>query len=118
MISRKMRDVLIDHLDGREVPIIHATEASGMEARDLALKQHTTSALLHRRLLKIDGKLPPRTTTITESGRSELCRALADWADALARADDRADWFVTGATAAHNRPDVTVDASLAPKVPT
>jgi len=88
MISTQMRDVLIDHLDGQKVPILRVADVSGIEAHDRASRQATTTALIARGLLKTDGRLSaPRFTVITEAGRRILSAMLADWADALSRAE-------------------------------
>ncbi len=82
-ISNRMRDVLIEHIDG-PVKIIRAT-AAGIEAKKAALHRQTAEALIDRGFLRVDdpAKPRPRYTIITEEGREELCAALADWADAL-----------------------------------
>ena len=89
MLSRPMRDILIDHLDGTRVPIIRNTAAlSGEAAAKAAARYYTTGALLKRGLLRTDQHIPTRNTIITEAGRAALCEALANWAEALSRIDD------------------------------
>ena len=85
-ISRQMRDVLIDHIDGAPVEIIRVeiAKGDGLRARDLALRLHTTTALLNRGWLKT--RSDRKATLMTDAGRAALAEVLADWADALTRA--------------------------------
>ena len=86
-ISRQMRDVLIDHLDGCGVPIIRTSACNpGLRNFELAARINTTHALLLRRFIRPDEKINPTHTYITDSGRAALAAALADWAEALIRA--------------------------------
>jgi hypothetical protein len=81
MLTDKMRDVLIAHIDG-PVPA---------SAEDLYPKT-TRRAALDREWIVVDatGLLdtddPTAATAITDEGRRVLAVALADWADALQRA--------------------------------
>jgi len=88
MLSSKMRDVMIDHLDGRAVPIIRISELSGVEASRAADRHITTRALLLRGFLKPNSNQTknPVYTLITEKGRAELCALLGEYADAILRA--------------------------------
>jgi hypothetical protein len=87
MISRQMRDVLIDHLDGCGVPIVRTSVvSSGLHNFEIAARFNTTNALLLRRFIRPDKKINPTHTFITEAGRKYLAMALADWAEALIRA--------------------------------
>jgi hypothetical protein len=87
MISIAMRDVLIRHLDGNEVIIIRsAMVKDNYEAWQASAAMNTTQALLARGLLRPVGSHKPYATVITDSGRAELAKALADWADAMVRA--------------------------------
>lgn len=74
------RDALIAHLDG-PAPLIIAPRD-----RETAALMRETHRLAARGFLRYDRPDRPRATIITESGRMLLARALADWADALARA--------------------------------
>lgn len=86
IITPAQRDVLINHIDGRAVPLIRSALAfNGAEASRAQLNMMTTSALLRLRMLRTDGKIRPQTTFITEVGRAALVRALADWADAMTK---------------------------------
>ena len=89
-LSRSQRDVLIDHID-RQVPIIRATIYHGVEARGAAARKITTLALLNRGFLQTDTKITPTHTMMTETGRNALASALADWAEALVRANYEAE---------------------------
>jgi hypothetical protein len=71
-----MRDVLIGHIDG---PMAFAP-------RDRANAGSVVRALLSRDLLHANNPNRPSHTFITAAGRRELCKALANWADALTRA--------------------------------
>jgi hypothetical protein len=89
VLSSNMRDVLIDHLDGREVPIMRVSELRGFRGAAGGDRLRTTQALLARGFLKTDGvqgRRAPVHTTITEAGRAELCALLGEYADALVRA--------------------------------
>jgi hypothetical protein len=76
-LSPPQRDMLIQHMDGRGVPPLH---------RDSGNTYSTMCSLLARKLLKSDHRCKPPLTHITDDGREALARALADWADALAKA--------------------------------
>lgn len=77
-ISDRMRDVLIEHIDG---PVAVSTKQDPLNPR-----LGTVKALVARDFLRPDRELRPRFTIITEVGRAALCAALADWGDALSRA--------------------------------
>lgn len=87
MITRKMRDVLIEHIDG-PVPVeVPTGPRGGHHAREVALRARTIRALINNRLLRGKTDSPrPTHTVITMAGRAELAEVLADWADALVRA--------------------------------
>lgn len=86
MISRKMRDVLIEHIDGNRVEIQRAI-SSGVDAVAQWGRTLTFDALVKRGFLRPDGPgtltSRPRYTVITEAGRAALAETLADWAEAL-----------------------------------
>ncbi len=88
MLSSKMRDVLIDHLDGRPVPLLRTSELSGVEAKRCADRWLTTRSLLLRGFLKhnSNGAKAPTHTLVTEAGRRELGALLGEYADAIVRA--------------------------------
>ncbi len=88
MLSSKMRDVLIDHLDGAAVPIIKISELSGLDASRAADRHLTTRALILRGFLKHNSNRAkaPTHTLITEAGRAELAALLGEYADAIVRA--------------------------------
>ena len=85
LLSSNMRDVLIDHLDGREVPVIRVSELSGIEASRRGDRILTTRALILRGFLKYPGSRSkaPTHTLITEAGRKELGALPAELMDAL-----------------------------------
>ena len=81
-----MREVLIEHLDGRRVPVVVFGHDS-LAGPALGRRQLTIHALASRALLRFDGSTGrSKYTTITEAGRRVLGVALGDWADALQRA--------------------------------
>lgn len=87
MITRKMRDVLIEHIDGPVPVVVPNGPRGGRYARDVAIRARTIRALLGRRLIRGRSDSPrPDQTVLTEAGRAELAEALADWADAIVRA--------------------------------
>jgi hypothetical protein len=87
-LSRGQRDVLIAHLDGTPVPIIFPASCSdSFAACEAQGRYQTTMALVTRGFLRTDNKLRSTHTMITEDGRNAIAAALADWADALVRAN-------------------------------
>ncbi len=84
MISAQMRDVLFAHLDGAVVRIPDPGECSGQKAKTAEADRRTTEALIARNLLRKTSK--PRHTVLTESGRVELAKLLAEYAEVLLRA--------------------------------
>jgi hypothetical protein len=87
MISTSMRDVLIDHMDGKGVePIRVDTSGDGLRTRELLNRSASTNALLARGLISFDERTRSKTTYITDAGRKVLAKALGDWADACVRA--------------------------------
>jgi hypothetical protein len=85
ILTTGMRDVLIEHIDG-PVPIVRAGNLSGARCKAEAIRYKSVWALMDRGLLIQRPGFSPRFTIITEAGREELAKALADWADALVRA--------------------------------
>lgn len=79
-LTRAMRDVLIEHLDGREVRLVVGDSH----------RQKTMASLLDRGMVR-PSHLRQRHTVITEPGRIALAKALADWAEALVRAGHSAE---------------------------
>lgn len=73
--SKILRDVLIEHLDGK--PIKFSLPHS--------VRRHAARILINRKLLKGDRTFQPYHTVITDKGRAELAKMLADYADALFR---------------------------------
>ena len=95
MISSSMRDVLLEHIDGRGVEILSAGAAIGLDAVQYRNRAHTVSALMHRGLLKVGRpSLPDGSplyckatyTFITDAGRAALAKLLAEYAETLIRA--------------------------------
>jgi hypothetical protein len=89
VISAQMRDVLIEHLDGRPVPIILIWNArSTAESARIHHRSRTVGSLIERGLLRtnrVGSRLRPTHTILTDDGREQLAAALGDWADALSR---------------------------------
>jgi hypothetical protein len=82
-ISVRMRDVLIDHLDGKKVRIKneHAASLRGIEATEWERRQRSTDSLERRGFVeKVDRD---RYTQITGNGREALAELLADYAEVL-----------------------------------
>ena len=75
-LRTNMRDILIEHMDGKQVVIRQGGGAYWT----------TLYGLINRGLVRFDRTPHPRYTIITDAGRTELAKALADWADALSRA--------------------------------
>jgi hypothetical protein len=70
-----LRDILIEHLDGAAVDFRRAEPHS--------TRRRAIMVLLGRGLIEAEDRARPASTTITEKGRQEMCKLLADWADAL-----------------------------------
>lgn len=81
MISTPLRDLLIEHIDG---PV-------AVRVADCARYCRIHGAV-RAKLLTFDRPRRPRQTAITERGRAALAEALADWADALSRAQQAKAW--------------------------
>ena len=73
---RLLRDILIQHLDGAKVEM-----DQGRGSR----RRRAVMVLLERRLIVADDRARPTFTVITEKGRAELARLLADYADTLTK---------------------------------
>jgi hypothetical protein len=84
VISSNMRDILIEHIDGKYVPFVHYTECTGLDASHAQMRLHTINALILRRCIRFVTK-SSKYTVITEVGRETLCRLLGEYADALVR---------------------------------
>lgn len=69
---RDFRDILIEHLDDKAIPLCWAPDHT--RRRRLIIK------LINRKLLKGDGE---GNTLITIRGRDTLAAMLGDWADAI-----------------------------------
>lgn len=90
-ISPQMRDVLVAHLDGAVVRIPDPDECSGHKANIAQALRSTTMALVDRGFLTKASR--PRHTVITETGRFELAKLLAEYAEVLLRAARHAELF-------------------------
>lgn len=93
-INAAMRDALIDHMDGREVPIVNnfLTQSDPVAA---ARRRRTVAGMVgigYLRLVYHGDKTKAVATAITGSGRVALCKALGDWADALSRVAAAEQW--------------------------
>jgi hypothetical protein len=73
-VARDLRDVLIEHLDGRQVPVADLLPHS---RRRRTMRTAVTHGLIEHGW--------PGHTVITERGREELSVLLADYAEALTR---------------------------------
>lgn len=86
-LSNSIRDLLIEHIDG-PVPISAGIIPGSMtEKTDLYLRGRALTNCFDRDYLVPDRRVSPTSTMLTEQGRAVLCEALADWADALSRAN-------------------------------
>jgi hypothetical protein len=83
-VARDLRDALIEHLDGVEVPVGPATGRTGRRS----YRRRILVTLANRDLIQFalgpDGE--PEASVITERGRMELAKLFADYADAFLRA--------------------------------
>jgi hypothetical protein len=98
----RARDLLIEYLDGRHVPIIRQ-QRNGHFSNcdpDVSRRNQSIGALLKQGWIKpvtVAGKAGPIATVITEAGRQVISEALADWADALDRARIASDFALDNA---------------------
>lgn len=84
-ISAIMRDVLIEHLDGVEVPFLaHQRYGEGLVSVQIRSRIRTTEALLLRGYIRKTAS--KKHTVITHDGRLILGKLLADYAEALVSA--------------------------------
>lgn len=83
-ITAQMRDLLIEHIDGPQLYRISQNNRINRVRGAITLGYLVPDRISY-----------PRNTSLTDKGRAALCKALADWADAivLARkmARERAD---------------------------
>lgn len=82
LMSAAMRDILLQHIDGAEVPIIRRQEGS---------RAKSFSCLVRLGLIKPTKFSHPTHTVITALGRIALRRVLAEYADVLVRAGYRVE---------------------------
>lgn len=94
-ISKSMREVLLDHMDGQSIPVVVSNPkrrhravpgGGGHGSLTVATRVHVLHSALRRGYLRYEEPTVRRTTVITEIGRGALAEALAEWADALIRA--------------------------------
>lgn len=86
-LSIPMRDLLIEHIDG-PVPITGRIRLGSMtENTDVFMRCRALTLCFDRGWLAPDRKVSPTSTLLTDQGREVICEALADWADALSRAN-------------------------------
>jgi hypothetical protein len=86
LVSRPMRDVLIEHIDG-PVPVGSKPKSDPLlENRDRAMRSMAIARCIGHGWLEIDRPVSPTKTTLTDKGRTIICDVLSDWADALMRA--------------------------------
>jgi hypothetical protein len=83
-ITSSIRDVLIEHIDGKRPFVLRAKSKAFQDSHDAIVRAPSIMASLRNGYLRMTGS--PPFTVLTESGREVLARALADWADALSRA--------------------------------
>jgi hypothetical protein len=80
-VSRSMRDVLIEHLDGK---MVHINAVVGYDA---GRRKLVIGAALSRGWIKTCGsEVRPTHTQITDAGRTALAKILGEYADVLYRA--------------------------------
>ena len=92
-LSPPMRDILLEHVDGRLIPIIRPWSIKDkVEAERASHLMKSQTALLARGLIRSHGRGKPTHTVITESGRVALRSVLAEYAELAhpGRVQDRA----------------------------
>ena len=78
-ITKRMRDMLIEHMDGAAVPVVNNSVGKSDAVED-SFRRCTRRRLAARGLIVERG----RHTFITRKGRSELARVLSGWASSIA----------------------------------
>lgn len=86
MLSSAMLDLLIEHIDGAEVPYLARGTVAGLDASAASTRRSTTGALILRQMIRPDRPDRPRWTVITPRGRQHLSAALSQAANRLRRA--------------------------------
>lgn len=87
-MNKRMRDLLIEHIDLRPVPIVEVMSVAPNQRDHMANRHLTMLAAWRRGYLSFDRFPSPRTSVLTVDGRHALAGALANWAEALHRAYD------------------------------
>jgi hypothetical protein len=85
MITSRVRDLLIEHIDGPRMIFQRERGAHTEEMRRIKLVRQTVALGLLRFGTSGPAGNRPKVTSLTDAGREELAIALADWADALVR---------------------------------
>ena len=80
MVSPQMRDVLIEHLDGKKVRIRAAKSLTNLEKSQAISRRTTVECLLRRGWLHM---VKSTHTQITVEGRERLAELLGEYADAI-----------------------------------
>lgn len=88
-VSGPMLDLLLEHIDGVEVPYLARGTVAGLEASAASTRRATTGALILRKMIRPDRPDRPRWTVITPRGREHLAAALSQAANRLRRAGYR-----------------------------
>ena len=101
MMTKPMRDLLIEHMDR---PVAFAVRNSK--------RLKTTMALVERGWLRYDWTIRPRFTHITAPGREMLGAELANWVEALLRAEAEVEEW----DGIRWRPGTEADSEIAPPV--
>jgi hypothetical protein len=91
MISATMRDVLIEHMDGRAVPLIWNFRLTGIAAHAASIRARSVRTLLRDKMITLDRTWRPARTVITALGRHELGMVLGQYAEILVRAGLRVE---------------------------
>lgn len=84
-MNRLMRDLLIEHIDLKPIPVLDCMKAPTERRDAIAGRHHTLIAAWRRGFIEFDRHPAPQTSIITQTGRHALALALSDWADALSR---------------------------------
>ena len=103
IISKAMRDVLIEHIDCRFVPLVRAHRGDKIKTARLTGRYTVILSLIRRRFLIWDRPAMPRATKITELGREALAEELADWAAAIALRDSKLEGLIARPVGAVDR---------------
>ena len=83
-----MRDLLIEHIDLKPVPVIIGNVPPHLREPAVTGRYNTLLAAWRSGYVQFDRYPAPRFSALTPAGRAALAESLANWAEALTRASE------------------------------